>query len=266
MLSVNGRDASGSDTASDIQFLGCSVGPSRHAWPAASSGCSWPDRVPAWGRPTRLDREPELQGLRDTPAIEVDIGHLPVVPLAVVRPDILQAHRDRVGSWVPAGYGTWLGPVDVELAARPCCAAAPVPPGQPPGDGRAAHADVDDTRTLNHPGPAGYVRLHPHLGDGSAGLPGRGRVNALASRTACRQGARHSGRCDDAQESGCAAHRKSAPLLPQAHASTQRKARAGRPADGTRRHFTQPSRIFQVLSHARALKRFVFRVSGANKE
>jgi hypothetical protein len=147
-----------------------------------------------------------LEGLRDTPAIDVDIRHLPVVRLAVVRLDILQAHRDRVGSWVPAGYGTWLGPVDVELAARPCCAAPPVPPGQPPGHGRSAHADVDDIRTLNHSGPAGDVRLHPHLDGSGAGRPGRGRPNALASRTACRQTARHSGRGDDAHDSGCPAH------------------------------------------------------------
>ena len=169
-------------------------------------GHSWPVRVPAWGRSARLDGEPKLQGLRDTPAVEVDIRHLPVVRLAVVRLDILQAHRDRVGGWVPAGYGTWLGPVDVELAARPCFAAAPVPPGQPPGNGRSAHADVDDVRALNHPGPAGYVRLHPHLDGSGAGRPDGGRVSALAGRTACRQTARHSGRCDDAQDSGCAAH------------------------------------------------------------
>jgi len=92
-------------------------------------------------------------------------------------------------------------------------------------------------RALNHPGPAGDVRLHSHRDRSGAGGPGRGRVSAAAGRTARRQAARQGGRCDDAQDSGCPAHRKSAPLLPQGHALAQRKARAGRHAVIMGRHF-----------------------------
>ena len=176
------------------------------------SGHSRPGRVPARGRSARLDGELKLQELRNTPAVDVDVRHLPVRRLAVVRLDILQAHRNRVRGGVPAGYGTWLGPVDVQLAARPCSGIPPVPPGQLPGNGRSTHADVDDMRALNHPRPADYVRLHAHLDGTRAGWPDRSRVSALAGRTARRQAARHSGRCEDAEGSGGDAHPLSIPL------------------------------------------------------
>lgn len=178
----------------------------RRAGVPGSSGHSWPGWIPAWGRPARQDGELKLQGPRDTRAVQVAVGHLPVVRLAVVRLDVLQADRGRVPGWVPAGYGTWLGPVDVERAARPCLRAAPVPPGQLADNRRPAHADVDDMRALNHPGPAGRVRLHPHLDGSRARRPGRGRVSARAGRAARRQAARHGGCRDDAQGSACAAH------------------------------------------------------------
>src|SRR6266700_10900 len=152
--------------------------PGAWSWPIAgsrgrrnlvSSGRSWPGWVPARDQSAWLDGEPELQGLRLALAVDVDIRHLPVGRLAVVRLDILQAHGDRVGGGAPAGYRAGLEPVAVELAACPCCAAAPMPPGQPPGHGRSAHADIDDVRALNHPGPAGYVRLHPHWDGSGAG-------------------------------------------------------------------------------------------------
>src|SRR5215472_14108543 len=180
------------------------------SWPIAgsrvlrnlvSSGRSWPGWIPARDQSAWVDGELELQGLRLALAVDVDIRHLPVGRLAVVRLDILQAHGDRVGGRAPARYRARLEPVAVELAARPCRGAAPVPPGQPPGHGCSAHADIDDGRALNHPRPAGDVRLHPHRDGSSAGRAGCSRVSALAGRTARRQAARESGRYDDAHDS-----------------------------------------------------------------
>ena len=70
----------------------CIFGPAL-AWLDSSSDQS------AW-----LDGELKLQGLRLALAVDVDIRHLPVGRLAVVRLDILQAHCDRVGRGAPAGY------------------------------------------------------------------------------------------------------------------------------------------------------------------
>src|SRR4029077_7641402 len=169
------------------------------SWPIAGSrgrrnlvcsGRSWPSWVPARDQSAWLDGELKLQGLRLALAVDVDIRHLPVGRPAVVRLDSLQAHCDRVGGGAPAGYRAGLEPIAVELAARPCYGAAPVPPGQPPGHGRSAHTDIDDVRALNHPGPAGDVRLHPDRDGSGAGRAGCGWVSALAGRTARSQTAR----------------------------------------------------------------------------
>src|SRR5215469_4238695 len=141
------------------------------------SGRSWPGWVPVRDQSAWLDGELKLQGLRLALVVYVDIRHLPVGRLAVVRLDILQAHCDRVGGGAPARYRAGLEPVAVELTARPCRGAAPMPPGQPPGHGRSAHADINDGRTLNHPRPADRVRLHPHRGRSDAGRAGRGWVS-----------------------------------------------------------------------------------------
>ena len=152
-----------------------------------------------------------LQALKERGAVEkIGVSIYDPDELAVLTPrfrlDIVQAHGDRVGGGAPAGYRARLEPVAVELAARRCRGAAPVPPGQPPGHRCSAHADIDDVRALNHPRPAGDVRLHPHRDGSSAGRAGCGRVSARAGRTARSHAAGESGRDDDAHDSGCAAH------------------------------------------------------------
>jgi hypothetical protein len=131
---------------------------------------------------------------------------------------------------VPAGDRTWLRPVDVQLACRPCPGATPAPPGQLPGNRRSAHAHVDVVRALNHPGPADGVWLHPHQDVSRACRARRDRVGAHAGRTARSQPTRQNGGCDDTQDPGCAAQLKIHSPVPQGHALARRRARAGRPA------------------------------------
>jgi len=58
---------------------------------------------------------------------------------------------------------------------------------------RSAHAQVDVVRTLDHPGPADCVWLHPHRDGRRAGRARRDRAGARAGRTARSQPARKEG-------------------------------------------------------------------------
>src|SRR5260370_27763711 len=90
------------------------------SWPIAgsrgrrnlvSSGRSWPGWVPARDQSAWLDGELKLQRLRLALAVGVDIRHLPVGRLAVVRLDSLHAHCARVAARAPPGSPARLEPV-----------------------------------------------------------------------------------------------------------------------------------------------------------
>ena len=193
-------------------------GVTRPGWPmrpvrprSATSAGLGQRRVPPWDGSARQNVEREGQHLRDPMAVDVGIRHLPVRRLAVVRHEVLEAHRDRVRGRVPPGDRTWLRPVDVELAHCRCPGTTPVPPGQLPDNGRSAHAHVDVLRALNHPGPADRFRLHPYR-DGSRAR--RDRAGVRARPAAGRQPTRkHRGR-EDAQDPGCAGQLKIHPRVP----------------------------------------------------